>query len=397
MFNSAVFNSAFRFVSKRAFHTYIKAATPGGSIRIPLGSPKVIGIATSRGNRSYQEDSFQFAALSLDPEELRLSAKKSFGVDWDPNAAGEAYARQVLFVGIFDGHGGQAVSLYLHQHLHDIFESVDKSHIPELFEWIKELGGYFKRFRGGALNPWLHNPPSSQPMDLEARATMAFFQADRILSEGHEAKSCGATASVALLHSLDVPKKPFFSADQIGLTVAHAGDTRILLCATEGGRVYPMTQDHHAETRVEAARLRRMGGTSLITDSFGEARWMGALANTRGLGDLKFKQFGVTAEPEIRSKLLRGADWAYMIFVTDGISSVLSDAEISDLARDSPDPKTAGDKILAFAEEMGSEDNATVIVLPLPGWGKIRGPDRTKELREYRRQQMVGSERQRRM
>ena len=73
--------------------------------------------------------------------------------------------------------------------------------------------------------------------------------------------------------------------------------------------------------------------------------------------------------------------------VTDGISSVLSDAEISDIARSAPDPKKAADAILAFAEELGSEDNATVIVLPLAGWGKVKGPDRTLELREYRRAQ----------
>lgn len=43
-----------------------------------------------------------------------------------------------------------------------------------------------------------------------------------------------------------------------------------------------MTQDHHAEARGEAARLRRMGTSRLIMDSYGETRWMGALANTRG-------------------------------------------------------------------------------------------------------------------
>ncbi len=73
--------------------------------------------------------------------------------------------------------------------------------------------------------------------------------------------------------------------------------------------------------------------------------------------------------------------------VTDGISSVVSDAEIVDLARSSPDPKAAAQTILSFAEDMGSEDNATVIVVPLAGWGKIRGQDRSKALREYRIQQ----------
>ena len=58
-----------------------------------------------------------------------------------------------------------------------------------------------------------------------------------------------------------------------------------------------------------------------------------------------------------------------------------------DLARDAPDPKTAAERILSFAEELGSEDNATAIVVPLSGWGKIRGPDKTKELRKYRQQQ----------
>ena len=48
-------------------------------------------------------------------------------------------------------------------------------------------------------------------------------------------------------------------------------------------------------------------GSALVTDSFGEARWMGVLENTRSLGDFKFKPFGVTPEPEVREKLLKGS------------------------------------------------------------------------------------------
>ena len=80
-------------------------------------------------------------------------------------------------------------------------------------------------------------------------------------------------------------------------------------------------------------------------------------------------------------------DWAYIVLVSDGISSVVSDDEVVDLARDAADPRQAADRILAFAEEMGSEDNATAIVVPLAGWGKIHGPDKTKALREYRQRQ----------
>lgn len=100
---------------------------------------------------------------------------------------------QVTFIGIYDGlvsflssflrcthklrHGGSAVSQYLRQELHGIFESANKNAIPELFAWAKELGGYFRRFKGGALAPWVISTENTPALDLEARATEAFFEA----------------------------------------------------------------------------------------------------------------------------------------------------------------------------------------------------------------------------
>lgn len=73
-------------------------------------------------------------------------------------------------------HGGSAVAQYLRQELHGLLENVTKTHIPELFLWIKEIGGYFKRFRGGALAPWIDGTEGTPEMDLEARCTQAFFE-----------------------------------------------------------------------------------------------------------------------------------------------------------------------------------------------------------------------------
>lgn len=131
-----------------------------------------------------------------------------------------------------------------------------------------------------------------------------------------------------------------------------------------------------------------------------------SLLTVISLGDLKFKPFGVTPEPEVRVKLLEGSsdivydyhhsstvfyclgrDWASMAVVSDGISSTLSDDEIVDLTRDAPTPKVAADRILSFAQELGASDNATAIVVPLAGWGQIEGPDKSFALREFRRQQ----------
>ncbi|KDQ09269.1 hypothetical protein BOTBODRAFT_58766 [Botryobasidium botryosum FD-172 SS1] len=360
--------------------------------RVPLHSPKVVGTAVSRGNRPYQEDSHTVAAIRLDPEELRPTIERKLGLHWNPRKVDSEYDGQFLFAGIYDGHGGPTTSEYLKNELHGWFENVNKSQIPMVISWAKEFGGYFKRFTGGILAPLANG---TDTLNLETRATLAFLEADRNVCELQESYKSGATASVVLLHPLESPYVPFYLSHQLVLTVAHCGDTRVLLCSTDSGTVTRMTEVHHADTHSEAARLRRMAG-GLVTDSFGESRWMGALENTRGLGDVRFKPFGVTPEPEIRTKLLRGSEWAYIVMVSDGISSILSDQEIVDLARDAPHPQSAAQSILKFAEELGSEDNASVLVIPLAGWGSIRGPDKTKELREYRSRQAVGSERQRR-
>jgi protein phosphatase PTC6 len=76
-------------------------------------------------------------------------------------------------------HGGAAVSEFLKHELHGIFESVHKDQIPETFAWAREIGGYFKRFDGGAMKPWLHGTEGTPEMDLAARATLTFFTVGR--------------------------------------------------------------------------------------------------------------------------------------------------------------------------------------------------------------------------
>ncbi|SRR6266550_8865153 len=79
---------------------------------------------------------------------------------------------------ILSRHGGSGVSQYLRQELHGLFESADKASIPELYTWTKEIGGYFKRFKGGALTPWIHGVVDTPCLDLEARATQTFFEVE---------------------------------------------------------------------------------------------------------------------------------------------------------------------------------------------------------------------------
>ncbi|CAJ0909182.1 13664_t:CDS:2, partial [Entrophospora sp. SA101] len=47
------------------------------------------------------------------------------------------------------------------------------------------------------------------------------------------------------------------------------------------------------------------------------------------------------------------------------------------------DPTVGASKLVNFAEELGSEDNITAMVIRFPGWGSEM-PDHTKDLRKYR-------------
>jgi len=305
---------------------------------------------------------------------------------------------------VLNRHGGQAASKFLRDNMHRVIEEVTPTQVSEAYEYLRSQGGYFKRWNGGELAPWIETPPEGEsppPFELSARMSLAFLMADKQFNAADPkvAATCGATASVALLHSLDWREggiTPFYAAKRLALTVAHVGDTRALLCHTDGGRVEPLTETHHADTRGESARLRRMG-SSRVMDSFGESRFLGALANTRCIGDSQFKGSGITPEPTITTRLLEGPHYAYLILVSDGITDVLSDDEIVDLARTARDPHAAAQAVLAFAEELGTQDNSTVIVVPLAGWGQIHGPDATKDLRDYRRRQAMNNERERRM
>ena len=79
------------------------------------------------------------------------------------------------------------------------------------------------------------------------------------------------------------------------------------------------------------------------------------------------------------------------------MSSVVSDEEISDLARGARTPRDAAQRIVNFASDMAAQDNLTAIVIPLAGWGQMTGPDRTKAFREDRLTAIIGMERLQRM
>lgn len=199
----------------------------------------------------------------------------------------------------------------------------------------------------------------------------------------------GSTCSVALI-STPTPTPFWHPASPSTLITSHVGDTRILLCRTADGQAVPMTSDHHPNSPVEAARMRRYAAT-FVTDSFGEERVQG-LANTRAFGDMASKRIGVTAEPEIRRMELEPAEHSFMVLVSDGVSGTLSDQEIVDIVKEARTPDQASRDVVGFATEVAPEaDNATALVIRLGGWERRSegglGSLGTKEIRDLRREE----------
>ncbi|KAN0060598.1 Protein phosphatase 2C 6 [Thecaphora frezii] len=556
----------------RCYHDYIRTLSPSrssGRISLKASRTGVYGLATSRGTRAYQEDTTSVSCVSLPPSVLRASYLASssaplrqLAAEWSPSAGlEEKVASQLAWFGCFDGHGGKLISQFLSSELHCIFEEVQEDMVTDTVQYMRSLGGYFRRFNGGIIERWVRTeelkpvraggasgaaraaertreakgdeaertrrqekqrqeeerrpktfaelvnsakadaiavggrggtvsatqasfsqadaavrdvptsqsslihsadqsvqlpaagpvehaqkpepavaaqglqagsasgstsaspastsfpstsslsassspgsapipegtprtsvvrripPPSSlsgSSMTISERLTLAWLHADRLIHTNPSLDVGGSTASVILLHSLDTPSQPFYSSSSLFLTTAHIGDTRVLLASVSDGQAIPLTNYHHPDDRSESERLRRMGA-GMITDSFGEARWMGALANTRSFGDSRFKKVGVTSEPEIISQLIRGEDYAFVVAFSDGVGGVMSDQEIVDLCRGHRHPQEAADAVLRFAEELGTQDNGTVMVVPLKAWGKMKGEDTTKSRREFRR------------
>lgn len=238
-------------------------------------------------------------------------------------------------------------------------------------------------------NDLLFHPDKPASQNLRQRSSRPSSSPDLKAPIGGQMRfKGGSTASIALI-STPTPTPFWHPASPSTITVAHVGDTRILLCRTSDGKAVPLTINHHPDTPVEATRLRRYA-TTFVTDSFGEER-MGGLANTRAFGDIGSKRLGVSAEPQVTKTDLAPAEYAFIVLMSDGISGHLSDQEIVDVVKEARTPAQAAQDLTGFAVEVAdSADNATCLVVRLGGWERRSegggGSMGTKEQRDYRRQ-----------
>ncbi|CAG8460573.1 3658_t:CDS:2, partial [Acaulospora colombiana] len=379
--------------AKESQDYYLARSPKGENYRLRLAkSGHLVGIRTTRGIRETNEDRCQASVLEFDVKEGGEKERKTSENGVESHKEGKE--GQICYFAIFDGHGGAQCADYLTANLHKQIEDVRVSDADDVILRWRNVGGFRPTILAPLLSPETMQPntkkrtldtggnsgsnehktsrnyssttqnslmssSSATELTLDQRLTIAFLKTDLELIDSIP-HSVGSTATAVLIKTLD--GHSFWSSQELEITVAHVGDTRALLCDVPSGDAISLTFDHHPGAITEHDRLRKSGGY-IITDSFGSEMFLGRLANSRAMGNSKMKRYGVSAEPEIVSNTVKGKDVAFMVLVSDGVTSVLSNQEIVDCIKNHDDPTLAASKLVDLADELGSEDNITAMVL----------------------------------
>ncbi|ODV90203.1 hypothetical protein CANCADRAFT_31235 [Tortispora caseinolytica NRRL Y-17796] len=375
------FNTARRSVSSY----YVTSSVPksGASVTLRLNLlqvPSYIGHFSSRMDRPQNEDRYSASLLTL-PAMTSFLPKKQ--------RQGHPGTNDVFCFAVYDGHGGDQCSKFLADHLAEYVENCDLASAAELEQkYADSVGGYWRR-RIGALQKCYQDVSATD--DLAYRLPLSYLTADYQYTV-EQSNPCGSTCTAAYLYSHN-PEIPYWSAEATSsLVIGHVGDTRCIIADREGN-AHALTRDHHPSSPDESHRIRRYA-TNIFTDSFGEERF-GILAVTRAFGDKRMKRMGVSAEPEITQMTISPNENknAFLVLVSDGVTGMASDQEIVDIVYSTYEqlgarqgtPQRAAQDIVKYIEAIGGDDNATCMVVRLPGWGNWnRAVDQTGELREFK-------------
>ena len=61
---------------------------------------------------------------------------------------------------------------------------------------------------------------------------------------------------------------------------------------------------------------------------------------------------------------------AFLLLTTDGVSFVMADQEVVDIASTCEEPQASANIVVDQSLQYGSEDNCTAVIVPFGAWGK---------------------------
>ncbi|KAJ1290793.1 hypothetical protein BS78_02G270300 [Paspalum vaginatum] len=314
--------------------------------------------------------------LSADGENSRVRFGLSSMQGWrttmeDAHAAFPDLDGCTSFFGVYDGHGGKAVSKFCARHLHkqvlvndanssgDLPASVYKAFLrmDEMMKgqrgWreLTELGDKGNKI-SGMLEGIIWSPKGGDSDKLGED-----WGTEEGPNSNFPGPTSGSTACVAVIRNNQ-------------LIVANAGDSRCVISSK--GQAYNLSTDHKPDLEGEKERILSAGGFVVA------GRVNGSLNLSRAIGDMELKQNErlpaerqiVTAEPELKTVKLSEDD-EFIVLACDGIWDCMSSQAVVDFVHEHLNTE---DKLSSMCEKLlnhcvaptsGGEgcDNMTVIVV----------------------------------
>ncbi|KAL8243514.1 hypothetical protein R6Q59_009772 [Mikania micrantha] len=234
------------------------------------------------------------------------------------------------FFGVYDGHGGQAVSKFCAKFLHqqvlkheaysvgDIGTAVQKSFLrmDEMMcgqrGWreLAILGNKMDQF-SGMIEGLIWSPRSGSAEAMEDN-----WSSEEGPHSKYDGPACGSTACVAIIRNNQ-------------LVVANAGDSRCVI--SRKGQASDLSKDHKPDLQVEKERIYNAGGYIQY------GRVNGSLNLARAIGDMELKRNRtlppekqiLTANPDINIVELCEDD-DFLILACDGIWDCMSSQQLVD-------------------------------------------------------------------
>lgn len=225
---------------------------------------------------------------------------------------------KINFVGVFDGHGGKAVSKYL------------KNNIPKYFIYKIEK------------NMFKDNKQTTRYIKNAFKAVQDKLQEDH----PRASLETGSTCIVGIQTKKD-------------LWIANVGDSRAVMC-NKDGKAKQLSIDHKPNSSKEKKRIEGLNGK--ITFDGSDFRIKG-YSLSRAFGDINAKPF-ISHLPQVFKYNLDKDKFA--IFACDGLWDVFTNQEAVNYVNTLINEKYTGNIAKALAEEgynKGSYDNISVVIL----------------------------------
>jgi serine/threonine protein phosphatase PrpC len=210
---------------------------------------------------------------------------------------------------IYDGHNGKLVSEYL-------YKNFDKILLSNL-----------------------------EKTNYQIRKSLidSFQQINSNFEKNPEAKNTGSTATVILI-------------DNNNLYCANVGDSQCYYISKE--KIIKLTKIHNCNDLKEVERIKKKNGIIF------QNRIFGCINLTRTIGDIEFKEYGVTCIPDISKEILSENNSKYIILGSDGVWDVIDENDIINIEKKyGNNCKDFCKKIIKTAIEKKSQDNISCIVI----------------------------------